>query len=96
MHTPGPWTAADEWSATTDGYNISAETASEIATAYRLYFGGLDTAIANARLIAAAPDLLDVIRRLLVATDGTHETDLMPDIVKAAEAAFVKATTPKP
>jgi hypothetical protein len=47
-------------------------------------------------LICAAPELLDVVRRLLVAADGTHETDLMPDIVKAAEAAFIRATTPKP
>ena len=63
-HTPGPWIAV--------GYQveIESETVADICTTNAHLFGqpGLHndaTAMANARLIAAAPDMLEVLEELL-------------------------------
>jgi len=45
--------------------------------------------LANARLIAAAPDLLDVLKEII--SDGLH-CDVVPHLHYKARAAIAKAT----
>ncbi len=79
-HTPGPWTVSeDNWSQTTgDTYSILEESyeASERK--------------ANARLIAAAPELLEALKGVLVRLEhsGSWEGE---DEKTAARAAIAKA-----
>lgn len=52
-----------------------------------------DQALANARLMAAAPDLLEVISDLLdYAENATLENDEEPPVFQAARAAIARAT----
>ena len=72
-HTPGPWLRM--------GRSIGVG-AGEIATVWELLDG---RAIANARLIAAAPDLLDALVMMLDAYE-------IPAVRDRARAAIAKAT----
>lgn len=81
-HTPGPWQAdecEDANGFTTiregDGTPNGALHTDPIATVYR---------DANARLIAAAPDLLEACKSLLYATE--HIDHIKPQLNKASEA----------
>ena len=58
-HTPGPWTARRMH---TGGFDIMDPRNRDVVT---VYGGGVETESreANARLIAAAPDLLDALKR---------------------------------
>ena len=71
-HTPGPWLRL--------GRSIGVG-AGEIATVWELE----GKAIANARLIAAAPDLLDALVMMLDAYE-------IPAVRDRARAAIAKAT----
>lgn len=86
-HTPGPWEADIEDVGTLLHRAVIGPRGELVADcdAYRL--SGEETA-ANARLIAAAPDLLDALHELLRATDFDNDE---PWIVKA-HAAISKAT----
>ena len=81
-HTPGPWSVG-KWDERTNGRHIDAATCPHIASA--LYMGGTAVADANARLIAAAPDLLialeAVVDEALAASKGLHEGNV--EIVRA-------------
>lgn len=92
QHTPGPWTV-------TRTREISAPTPQDspvilpTITICEVWSGGagIEGADANARLIAAAPDLLAFAKSLIDA----WESDGMPppyEIAKAARAAIAKAT----
>ena len=61
MHTKGPWIAKPEvaWSGR---WNIDTEDEKSIASTWPGQLGA-DAALANARLIAAAPDLLEAARQ---------------------------------
>jgi hypothetical protein len=75
-HTPEPWTVK--------GYDIYAEGEYICTTS--------GNATANAKLIAAAPDLLENLIRIL---DRIKESDLIPcfpSAYKRAKAAIEKAT----
>jgi hypothetical protein len=82
-HTPGPWTIADEW----DGTSIKAGQFYVTHTIQSCGFHEteVDKAVtqANARLIAAAPDLLEACKAAL--------SDDQPYIEKC-KAAIAKAT----
>ena len=69
-HTPGPWTA--------DGHFIEATSDRTIA------FLCDDATDDDARLIAAAPELLEALERIVKETATSHVT-------KAAKAAIAKA-----
>lgn len=78
-HTPGPWWVdADpgEGVEVHDGFGRTASV-----------WGEEDTATANARLIAAAPDLLAALRRLVDYCDNHSDYDS----IGAACAAIAKA-----
>ena len=88
-HTPGPW-ASDS---TATGATVYQEMAGTIATipadllAYR----------ANARLIAAAPDLLDALRGVMnwwaeTSTPNGVDDEMPPKLFDAAWLAIARAT----
>jgi hypothetical protein len=99
-HTPGPWLSHDVNDDGPDcGMWVVDLPEDPKATVHRLYFGDMETNtgrdLANADLVAAAPDLLDACRRLLTFTE-----DLCADVgvsthypsAEAARAAIAKAT----
>jgi hypothetical protein len=85
-HTPGPWEAQ--------------EYASPRGRWYVRQVGGLKTINyplsneANARLIAAAPELLKALEMALLYHRDDAVTALHIDVSKAARAAIAKATQP--
>lgn len=97
-YTPGPWKYDPYWSL------IHGPKGVEIAAIHAAMQQGekrarLDTARANARLIAAAPGLLEALRECLHQLHGL--TDMMEscdvseretDAIKMAERAIRKAT----
>lgn len=85
-HTPGEWIAKD-------GQIYPIETGKTLAIIP--YYITDDEQQANARLIAAAPDLLEALRQFIHSTE--HEGVIhgrIVDAVRNAEAAILKATTP--
>lgn len=99
-HTPGPWRMSDcgEWSASHDGYGASsyigvkdqAGTVVAIAVAHDPEpFGSDPDPEANARLIAAAPDLLTM---LVEAANFIQPYSTGQDLLERIEATIAKAT----
>ena len=82
-HTPGPWEVDKEQR---DLRIVAADKATPIAFCSRLYREDATSAALDARLIAAAPELLEFAR--LVAAGNTEYEDLET----AARAAIEKAT----
>ena len=86
-HTPGPWLIrkGDEWThdvVTLEGESTEGEPMHwTVASAN----GRRDEVDANARLIAAAPDLLEIAKKLV--SEG-----LSTSLVSSARAAIAKAT----
>lgn len=84
--TPGPWARI-----IADGYTVRHpqiySDTGPIANATFLGNGRVDELNANARLIAAAPDLLDVAEMVL----ALATIDTPPELIKAATAAIAKA-----
>lgn len=79
QHTPGPW-------------NVSPPC--ELSQRYSVYYNGPLVYVErgeDARLIAAAPDLLELARQIVLAADQ-NEGDIPADIVSGARAAIAKAT----
>ncbi|MDX8537043.1 hypothetical protein RFM23_05325 [Mesorhizobium abyssinicae] len=103
MHTPGPWIAIEshdkredgyirEATATEDGRHVAVAQVARAARPFSEYR-------ANARLIAAAPDLLEVVKICLKAEQERREK-LLPNApattycearIAAIEAAIAKA-----
>ena len=102
MHTPGPWSVyadmrTDVCRATGDelsyvaGWNIESP-AEEIVGCEGIISG--PTSEANARLIAAAPELLEALeeaRRQLEYVDGRFPTGTTPAVLARINAAIAKA-----
>lgn len=82
-HTPGPWQWTQHFDPT---ISIYKDGFGQIA---RLYDSSAGTGKANARLIAAAPDLLDALIEI-VSADDAHE--LTQKHIESARAAIAKAT----
>lgn len=88
QHTPGPWHLTRDQRGRPAVYVTP------------LYYGALDAsapinADANARLIAAAPDLLEHLERMV--NIATHPKATMKQVIQIAadaRAAIAKATTP--
>ena len=83
-HTPGPWytMGAGVYTGSAQNDNIA-----HIATAH--FYGVPGDPMANARLIAAAPELLAALQ-LLVRGDG--QPDECARAMRAARAAIARAT----
>ena len=78
QHTPGPWTENTHW-------EIYAENGKHLAIV-SWQFPDVKEGIANANLIAAAPDLLEVAETMV-----TYERSLPPKFVDMAREAIAKA-----
>ena len=85
-HTPGPWVVIDG----TAIWSKSFQTNTAIAKVNRRID---DTTRANARLMAAAPDLLEALQELAEMCDQCDSWQSFPDApVQKAYAAIGKAT----
>ena len=90
-HTPGPWEAFNGW-AIRKCVSDTCCVIAELRQPYRLNVGivrGEGEQQANARLIAAAPELLEALTAII--HDGLH-CDVVPHLHEKARAAIAKAT----
>ena len=86
-HMPGPW----KMHKTAKGCAIFLNKLGYVRLAELVWFGD-EVTEANGHLIAAAPDLLDAIKVLIVAAqDGHPGQDSYWAAVRAAESALKKA-----
>jgi hypothetical protein len=89
QHTPGPWHRdATEQTFHTKGLNLRAPDGSSIAA---LFGSKSDECIANANLIAAAPDLLEALEYLLPIAEKNVETSFGKDAIRIARSTIAKA-----
>ena len=89
-HTPGPWTVAED---DINGQAIVRGRHTEIATCWHHCLGSLEIQMrANARLIAAAPDLLEACQTLATLRDTDDWIATGRLAVKQARDAIAKAT----
>lgn len=98
QHTPGPWKLEDESST---GPRGDASIHYDIPSVGSIYLGDvnikrdpelLETMQANARLIAAAPELLEALKELVEAIwDGRLESEGAETFTDPARAAIAKA-----
>lgn len=93
-HTPGPWRTAIRrgYIAVMAGPQTETKAVADCRTVDTEY----GEAVANCTLIAAAPDLLDICRRIADLTDGTYTAGdrllNLDEIGKLSAAAIRKAT----
>ena len=91
-HTPGPWRVEvdtdPEASWERKWPTINAEKYEVVGC--EGFYGDYETDMANARLIAAAPDLLEALQRLLNAENDEYLTPI--GVRNLARAAIAKAT----
>jgi len=88
-HTPGPWAVADV------GEVVVCATGRTLCDVYSSFGTGEEQADADARLIAAAPDLLAALEAFVeaehAASIGWRAFGMYVDAVDAAKAAIAKA-----
>ena len=91
QHTPGPWSVTDGHYPSFKEISGPSFKISVVMWATDLTEDDYQKRDADLRLIAAAPDLLEALQRMLDApSHGTHEA--MRRANEAARAAIVKAT----
>lgn len=86
-HTPGPWAIEKE----SESHSIVNRSFEGDEWCIAEVYKQTDMAIANANLIAAAPDLLEALNKLLDKAYKQNFNDAYPEIVEAAELAIAKA-----
>ena len=91
-HTPGPWLSNP--CGLSGDFGIYPDTEPEFKIATLGYSGDSSETQANARLIAAAPDLLQALKDVLGIVRSVHEVP--PTRATAAEAAIAKAEGNQP
>lgn len=100
-HTPGPWRA--EWTTRRAegeerGWHVFEEENTDDGMLIELPDQYGDNHEANARLIAAAPELLEVARMTVTHIENIQEncplTEHEEALLQAADAAIAKATQP--
>lgn len=84
-HTPGPWVV--------DNFIVSAGQRRGRDIAITSGFNGVATDLANARLIAAAPELLEALEALLYSAEAMHEDCASHDGITAEPSSFERART---
>jgi len=88
-HTPGPW----EWEwLRSERFALNGNGGDEVIGTFR--DGGMDIGEADARLIAAAPDLLEALKGASVVIDAcirNTATVPVPGISRIMRAAIAKA-----
>jgi hypothetical protein len=86
-HTPGPWKVAKPQKSHANGKLMYGIVGPEIVADYEDW--GFTEA--NARLIAAAPDLLEVLSEVVKFWDSIVPTDCINDMHIKARAAIARA-----
>lgn len=105
-HTPGPWEtvgATRVWSAgRADGGAVAIVAEPSCKTSGDFYEVGIgssrfDEAMANARLIASAPQLLEALQKISALVEEQVDADLLAgiEIDEIARAAIAQATEGK-
>jgi hypothetical protein len=95
-HTPGPWVVNDirdcgTFIQTKEEFENGRLTIGVVESATnRTYYPTRYEAKANARLIAAAPELLDALQHVLAASDA-GDMDSLANAASEARAAIAKA-----
>jgi hypothetical protein len=93
-HTPGPWTHFH--SEISDCFYINTEQGTPIADLCAPEVGGVRGAAANARLIAAAPELLNAAKHavedIMAVDDERKVIEEISGVVHELRAAIRKAT----
>jgi hypothetical protein len=86
--TPGPWETCDAWGPSKDGICIGELAAQQKIIASCTGYYGRETSQANARLIAAAPELYEALKDLLeeLATGEDYGDELVFALDKARAA----------
>lgn len=92
QHTPGPWELSYDKGS---GRDIVSSLGSLPICTVRISWVGDKQYHANARLIAAAPDLLAVLQELRECADYWSEYDVPVGIVSRIDAALGKARSPE-
>jgi len=90
-HTPGPWVVYDD---SNDGKTNRIEIAARGKTVARIYHSVPAEDLPNARLIAAAPDLLDALKNIVNLWDhhaSAHGDGTIFPLHVAARTAIAKA-----
>lgn len=92
-HTPGPWTVSYQTPfLVVDSAHVVIASASGVSSGGASDVSGFEQAKANARLIAAAPELLAALKRAASWIKSEAEgNDEMPLVFVVAEAAIAKA-----
>ena len=91
QHTPGPWKAYPiEMNHGLPYTPVAANTL--LAKVYSEAFGDYEQSEANARLVAAAPDLLAALRAMVSAQHSGPISDEMLAAWKQGKSAIAKAT----
>jgi cytochrome c peroxidase len=93
--TPGPWTAVDQKVLGPHTVSVAWCHESAVYGCDGSYVIGVSEAKDNARLIAAAPDLLDALRGIVALWDhhaSAHGDGVIYPLHKAAKSAIAKAT----
>jgi len=88
-HTPGPWRIR-RGTAHLSCVEVEVQDGDSVATVYDGVMG-IDNAEANARLIAAAPDLLEALKALEVLFSPCVRDSTQADWIDRARAAIKKA-----
>ena len=86
-HTPGPWVVYDD---SNNGKTNRIEIAARGKTVARIYHSVPEEDLPNARLIAAAPDLLEALQYMVNACPAIDPSG--EDAHAHARAAIAKAT----
>jgi len=94
QHTSGPWIVYDD---SNDGKTNRIEIAARGKTVAHIYHSVPEKDLPNARLIAAAPDLLEALKRVMpfidcIAAVTREEIIEYEAAMKMADAAIKKAT----
>lgn len=78
-HTPGPWYISE----TGPRYSINAGTGGDstrhiaMVSSYEKFEEDKEENIANSKLMAAAPDLLEALETILLRIDGRYDSELL-------------------
>jgi hypothetical protein len=88
-HTPAPWGWDDAY---TELYSLSYDVTILADTRSDSLIGFTEIDIGNARLIAAAPVLLDAVKKLLANCHDVERNDATIDAVGLAKHAILAAT----
>ena len=90
-HTPGPWVTADAFGPAPDGQCVG-EVANGYLVACTTGYFGREGAKANARLIAAAPELLEAARAAMQCIGELPPTQARVEVAQMLQVAIEKAT----